>query len=83
MTVIPDLFYGDAIEMNAFAGIDLGKWVQGGYSSKAIKHDPETIDPIIAASLQKMRNDFGRTVRRRNPRHFRLFIRLDRPRTDA
>ena len=82
MTVIPDVFYGDAIEMNAFAGIDLGKWKQGGYSSKGIEHSPETVDPVIKASLQRMRKDFDLKVCSRGPRQTHLFVPSERFRSD-
>ena len=82
MTVIPDVFYGDAIEMNAFAGVDLSKWKQGGYSSKGIEHSPETIDPIIKASLQRMRKNFSLKVCGRGSRPIHQYIPSEMSRTD-
>lgn len=64
--MIPDLFYGDAIEMNNFPGTDLGKWLQGGYSSTGLAHTPESVDPVIQASLEKMKQSFGLKVCTRN-----------------
>ncbi|ETN43731.1 uncharacterized protein HMPREF1541_02890 [Cyphellophora europaea CBS 101466] len=60
--VIPDLFHGDAIAMNNFANTDLPKWLQGHYHPSHLPHTPETVDPIVAGSIAKMRGaDTGLT----------------------
>ncbi|KIY03553.1 uncharacterized protein Z520_00244 [Fonsecaea multimorphosa CBS 102226] len=53
--VMPDLFYGDAIELNKVGELDIAKWFVGGYSAKGIGHDPTTVDPIIETCLSEMR----------------------------
>ncbi|KAK6379632.1 hypothetical protein LTS17_005704 [Exophiala oligosperma] len=57
--VIPDLFYGDFIEMNNFANVDLAKWKLGHYSDRKLAHDPASIDPIIEACIKKMKMELG------------------------
>ncbi|KIW17156.1 hypothetical protein PV08_04347 [Exophiala spinifera] len=57
--VIPDLFYGDAIEASNFYNIDLSKWQLGHYSDRKLAHDPASIDPIIEGCIKKMKTEFG------------------------
>lgn len=59
--ILPDLFFGDAIEMNAFSGIDLARWIEGAYNERKIAHDPASIDPVIEACVTKMRGALGLT----------------------
>ncbi|KIW23500.1 uncharacterized protein PV07_11693 [Cladophialophora immunda] len=53
--VMPDLFYGDAIELNKIGELDIPKWFAGGYSAKGIGHGPSTVDPIVETCLSEMR----------------------------
>lgn len=57
--VLPDLFFGDWVEMNAFAGVDLARWKEGAYGARGIAHDPASIDPVVAACVAKMRGPLG------------------------
>lgn len=59
MVVLPDLFFGDFIEMNNFANVDLGRWKEGAYSKQGIAHDPASIDPVVAKCIAKMRSELG------------------------
>ncbi|KAF2101625.1 dienelactone hydrolase family protein [Rhizodiscina lignyota] len=49
--VMPDLFYGDAIPLNRPEGFDIMKWMK--------PHGPDSVDPIIAKSLEEMRGKYG------------------------
>ena len=58
--VIPDLFFNDAVDLDAYqAGkVELRPtWFEGGYSPRKIPHVPKTIDPVIANTIIKMRNE--------------------------
>lgn len=49
--VMPDLFYGDPVQLNAPEDFDLMQWLKG--------HQPPTIDPIVDAALVEMREKLG------------------------
>ncbi|OAL36193.1 hypothetical protein AYO20_04607 [Fonsecaea nubica] len=53
--VMPDLFYGDAIELNQLGELDIPKWFGGGYSARGIGHDASIVDPIVETCLSQMR----------------------------
>lgn len=57
--IVPDLFYGDSIDFSQFGNIDIMKWLGGEYSDKKVAHTPESIDPIIEASIKKMKEGLG------------------------
>ncbi|KAH8820144.1 dienelactone hydrolase family protein [Xylogone sp. PMI_703] len=49
LTVIPDLFNGDAIDVDALSGqkVDLQEWLK--------KHQPPTVDPVIETVIRYLR----------------------------
>ena len=61
-TVMPDLFNGDALELNinpVYPGnFDLMGWLQNGRNG-AGPHTPKEIDPIVLDTIQYMREDLG------------------------
>jgi hypothetical protein len=61
--IVPDLFYGDSIDFSQFGNIDIMKWLGGEYSDKKVAHTPESIDPIIEASIKKMKEALGFKVK--------------------
>lgn len=56
---MPDLFYGDPVPLNAdMATFSIPDWVQGKFGAKKIPHTPQTVDPIVAQSLQAIREKY-------------------------
>lgn len=53
LTVVPDLFDGGAIGVEAFFGakVDLKAWVEN--------NPPEKIDPVIKRVVEHLKTDFG------------------------
>lgn len=51
LTVMPDLFHGDAIPMNRPADFDIGKWRP--------HHGPERVDPVIAEVIKEIKSTYG------------------------
>lgn len=60
--LVPDPFYGDSLVMNQIGKIDLQKWLKGEYNAKKTPHTPEIVDVVVAASIKKLREDFGQKV---------------------
>lgn len=57
--IMPDLFFGDPVPLNAdMASFNLPEWMQGKLHPKGIAHVPETVDPIVAASLKLLREKY-------------------------
>jgi dienelactone hydrolase len=54
ITLIPDVFNGDAIPLNKFPSTDLLSWLTKGFDGKN-PHTTEFVDPIIIASIKKLR----------------------------
>ncbi|KAB8346215.1 hypothetical protein FH972_023260 [Carpinus fangiana] len=52
--VIPDLFRGDPVPLNRPEGFDIMKWLQGPPG-----HLPDTVDPIIIATIKELREKHG------------------------
>ncbi|KAL2819220.1 Alpha/Beta hydrolase protein [Aspergillus granulosus] len=59
LVLVPDLFYGDPVPLDGFSGIDLQKWLAGGYSQKKIAHTPPVIDPILEKCITEMRTKYN------------------------
>ncbi|KAH6999327.1 esterase/lipase [Ilyonectria destructans] len=59
LVVMPDLFYGDPVPLNAdMATFNLPNWMQGQLGAKKIPHTPQTVDPIVEQSLQTLRDKY-------------------------
>jgi dienelactone hydrolase len=72
LTVIPDLFNGDQLELNIFEGdqvdrsidpaypndFDILDWIQNGRNN-AGAHTNEVVDPIIVDAVRYMREELG------------------------
>lgn len=58
-TLMPDLFNGDPIKLNRTGDFDIMKWLNGGYNPKGHAHLPPDVDPIIAKSIEIMREKHG------------------------
>ncbi|PVH72191.1 alpha/beta-hydrolase [Cadophora sp. DSE1049] len=57
--IMPDLFFGDPVPLNAdMASFSLPDWMQGKLGPKGIPHNPETVDPVVAASLKVLREKY-------------------------
>ncbi|RDW75491.1 hypothetical protein BP6252_06633 [Coleophoma cylindrospora] len=54
LTVVPDLFNGDAVSVEAFLGqkVDLQKWINGPPG-----HLPDTVDPIVKTVIDHLRTN--------------------------
>lgn len=50
-TVVPDIFHGDALSLNRPKDFDFMAWRS--------KHTPETIDPVVAKSIEELRGKYG------------------------
>jgi hypothetical protein len=62
-TVMPDLFQGDAIELNQLGGgdFDIMKWLtKGGPEGKG--HLPDTVDPIVEKTLAYMKEQGAKKI---------------------
>ncbi|KAF5613328.1 esterase lipase [Fusarium sp. NRRL 25303] len=58
--VMPDLFHGDPVPLNAdMATFSLPDWMQGKFGPNNIPHVPETVDPIVASSIKFLKDKFG------------------------
>ncbi|KUL87744.1 hypothetical protein ZTR_05879 [Talaromyces verruculosus] len=58
--VVPDLFHGDPVPLNAdMATFSLPDWLQGKLNEKKIPHTPETVDPIVAGSLRFLKEKYN------------------------
>lgn len=57
-TLIIDLFYGDAIEVNKFDEVNLPDWMQNGRNG-AGGHTTKEIDPIMKEALAYMKTEMG------------------------
>ncbi|KAL3471084.1 alpha/beta-hydrolase [Aspergillus californicus] len=58
--LVPDLFHGDPVPLNAdMTTFSLPDWMQGKLGSKNIPHVPDTVDPIVAASLQYLKEKYN------------------------
>lgn len=57
-TLVIDIFRGDAIPMNEFAGTDLAAWLAGGSSGES-PHQPPQIDPVVARAVAYLRGEMG------------------------
>lgn len=65
LVVMPDLFYGDPVPLNAdMATFNLPNWMQGQLGVKKIPHTPQTVDPIVEQSLQTLRDKYKCKVRK-------------------
>lgn len=61
--VMPDLFQGDAIELNQLGGgdFDIMKWLtKGGPEGKG--HLPDTVDPIVEKTLAYMKEQGAKKI---------------------
>lgn len=52
---MPDPFYGDAIPLNRPDGFDFQKWFTGAYGEKKVPHVPDTVDPIVEATIKELK----------------------------
>ncbi|KAH8694368.1 esterase/lipase [Ilyonectria robusta] len=58
--LIPDLFHGDPVPLNAdMATFSLPDWMQGKLGAKNIPHIAETVDPVVAASLKFLKEKYN------------------------
>jgi len=57
LTIAPDLFQGDPIQLNRPEGFSLQDWMTGTHSGKA--HTPKEIDPVVEAAVKYLRQDLG------------------------
>jgi len=58
LTLVPDLFNGDAIPVNSFGKIDIMAWLKEGSDGKH-PHTKESIDPIVEESLKVLKEEYG------------------------
>lgn len=60
LTIVPDLFYGDAIPLNRPEGFDLQKWLGGAKAGgQGAGHGPDTVEPIAKAALKYLQETEG------------------------
>ncbi|KAL4880637.1 esterase/lipase [Aspergillus karnatakaensis] len=59
LVLVPDLFVGDPIPLNRPGDFDLPAWLKGAYHPQGTPHTPETVDPIIEASIAELRGKYG------------------------
>lgn len=58
--IVPDLFFRDPVPLNAdMATFSFPDWMGGKFGAKGIAHVPETVDPVVAASLKAVRGKYG------------------------
>lgn len=57
--LMPDLFYGDPIQLNRGGDFDIQKWFKGDYNSEHKPHTPEIVDPIVKKSIEALRTKYG------------------------
>ncbi|OQV08321.1 hypothetical protein CLAIMM_12617 [Cladophialophora immunda] len=57
--LMPDLFDGNPVELNAPEGFDLMKWLSGEYHPKKRAHIPPNVDPIIESCITEMKQSYG------------------------
>lgn len=58
LTVVPDLFHGDAVPLQPQSDFDFATWIKGGYNSSKTPHFPNAVDPVVEASLKELRTRF-------------------------
>ena len=62
---MPDLFYGDPVPLSAnMAEFSVPDWVQGKLVENGIPHTPQTVDPIVDASLEILHEKYKCKVSR-------------------
>lgn len=54
ITLVPDVFNGDAIPLNKFPTVDLLSWVSKGFDGNS-PHTAEYVDPIVVAAIKSLR----------------------------
>lgn len=58
--MMPDLFYGDAIQMPLDRkNFDGTAWLNGDYCRKGKSHREKDVDPIIETCLAELRNRYN------------------------
>jgi len=58
LTLIPDLFNGDAIPVGGLGNVDVMSWIAKGSDGKH-PHTKESIDPIVEEALKVLKEEYG------------------------
>ena len=58
MTLIIDVFNGDALPLNRHGEFDFMKWLTTGSDGKN-PHTTEAVDPIVELALQELKEKYG------------------------
>jgi dienelactone hydrolase len=58
LTLLPDLFNGDAIPLNSFGKIDVMAWLNHGSDGKN-PHTKEYVDPIVEEAIKALKEQYG------------------------
>ncbi|KAJ9144102.1 Alpha/beta-hydrolase [Pleurostoma richardsiae] len=58
LTLIPDVFNGDALSLNRPEGFDIMKWLTQG-SDGQNPHTKEYVDPIVVQAIKALKEEYG------------------------